>query len=73
MITATLTIDQIGNSIGFLYDPPKALNSLIQVQEINYGWDPATPSWNNARAPFENLSREWVGSIGESQQEIARY
>ncbi len=40
VITATLTLHQVGNSTGFPYDPPKALNSLIQVFDINQDWDP---------------------------------
>ena len=58
MITATLTLRQLGNASG--WDNP---NSLIQVWEINQDWDPATLSWNNAPPPIENLSRAWVGSI----------
>lgn len=63
VITATLTLHQLGNSIGFPYDPPKALNSLIQVWQINQDWDPNTLSWNNSPQPVENISRSWLGSI----------
>jgi hypothetical protein len=58
LITATLTLHQLGNASG--WDNPY---SLIQVWEINQNWDPATLSWNNAPPPIENLSRAWVGSI----------
>ena len=72
VITATLTLHQLGQSTGFDYDPPKALNSLIQIWGINQEWYPATLSWNNAPQPFENLSRAWVGSIQEHDLGIAR-
>ena len=68
VITATLTLHQLGNASG--WDNP---NSLVQVWEIKQDWDPATLSWNNAPEPFENLSRAWVGVIDESQLGIARY
>ncbi len=72
VITASLTLHQVGNSTGFPDDPPKALNSLIQVSEIHQDWDPAMLSWNNAPQPFENLSRAWVGSIDLPDVGIAR-
>jgi hypothetical protein len=72
VITSTLTLHQLGNSTGFPYDPPKALNSLIQVFQINQDWDPATLSWNNAPEPYENLSRGWIGSIEMPDLGISR-
>ena len=72
VITATLTLHQLGNSMGFADDPAKALNSLIQVWAINQDWNPTDLSWNNAPLPFENLSREWVGSIEIPDLGIAR-
>jgi hypothetical protein len=68
VITATLTLHQLGNASG--WDNP---NSLIQVWEIKQDWNPTTLSWNNAPQPFENLSRVWVGVIDESQLGLARY
>ena len=72
VISATLTLHQVGNSTGFPNDPPKALNSLIQAWEIHQDWDPNSLSWNNAPQPFENLSRAWVGSIEMPDVGIAR-
>lgn len=72
VISATLTLHQSGNSTGFPDDPPKALNSLIQVWQITQDWDPAKLSWNNAPQPVENLSQAWVGSIDMPELGIAR-
>jgi hypothetical protein len=73
VISATITVHQIGQATGPSDDPPKALNTLIQIWEINQDWDPFTLTWNNAPAPFENLSQGWVGAIDESQLGIPRY
>ena len=68
VITATLTLHQLGNASG--WDNPY---SLIQVWEINQDWNPTTLSWNNAPEFSENLSQAWVEVIDESQLGIARY
>jgi hypothetical protein len=65
VISATLTLHQSGQSTGFPYDPPEALNSLIQVSEIAQDWYKSTLTWNNGPIPIENVSQSWVGYIEE--------
>jgi hypothetical protein len=63
VVSATLTLHQSGNSTGFEWDPPEALNSLVQVMEVEQEWDEALITWNNAPLVLENLSQAWVGPI----------
>jgi hypothetical protein len=63
ILQAKLTLHQSGQATGFATDPPEAQNSLIQVFQVDQGWDEATVSWNNAPPPIENVSQAWVGSI----------
>ncbi|MGH2535867.1 MAG: DNRLRE domain-containing protein [Candidatus Promineifilaceae bacterium] len=57
IISATLTINQLGNA-GQGLSPP-AQPSWIQVHSVAESWDEATITWNNAPLAAENLLGAW--------------
>jgi hypothetical protein len=59
VISATLTLHQIGGSI-----PDQAEPSLIQVLTVGEAWDEATVTWNNAPLALENVAAVWVDPTG---------
>ena len=62
IISATLTLHQIGNSgPASNGQPPPA--SLIQVMTVAEDWNEAALTWNNAPFAMENVSRAWVQPI----------
>jgi hypothetical protein len=61
VISATLTLHLFGNAGGG--DWGNAPDSLLQVFEVDGGWNEATLSWNSAPLALENISRTWVEPI----------
>ena len=70
VVSAKLTLYQLGQAIGLPSDPPEALNSLIQASVIDQYWNEATLTWNNAPFPIENVSQTWVESLPEGEMGI---
>lgn len=70
VVSAKLTLYQLGQAIGLPSDPPEALNSLIQASVIYQDWNEATLTWNNAPIPIENVSQTWVESLPEGEMGI---
>lgn len=67
VVSARLTLYQLGQAIGLPSDPPEALTSLIQASVINQDWNEATLTWNNAPIPIENVSQTWVETLPEGE------
>jgi hypothetical protein len=67
VISATLTMHQLGQATGNPADPPIALNSLVQASLIDRDWNEATLTWNNAPVPIENVSQTWVESLVDGE------
>lgn len=61
ILSATLTLYQIGNAGGGIWGDPG--NSVVQVLTIQDPWDEITISWNNAPLAFENISMARVDPI----------
>jgi hypothetical protein len=70
VVSAILTLYQLGQATGLPTDPPEALNSLIQASVIYQDWNEATLTWNNAPMPTENVSQTWVESLADGEMGI---
>jgi len=62
ILSAQVTLHQMGNSGGGVYGPPPA--SYIQVFTVQDDWDERTLTWNNAPLSLENVSAAWVDPVG---------
>jgi hypothetical protein len=58
VVSAALTLYQIGNAGGGQWGPPA--DSFVQVLTVDQDWDERTLTWNNAPTPLENVSQTWV-------------
>jgi len=67
VVSAKLTLYQLGQATGLPTDPPEALNSLIQASIIYQDWNEGTLTWNNAPIPTENVSQTWVESLPDGE------
>jgi hypothetical protein len=57
IISATLTLHQIGNSGG----PGQSQSSLMQIMTVNVDWTSSPElTWNNAPLAAENVSQAWI-------------
>ena len=72
IVSATLSLSQSGQSTGFDWDPPQALESLLQVFLVDRTWDETALTWNNSPLVQENISQAWVGPLTMAEWGIAR-
>ena len=61
ILSAQITLHEMGNSGGGGYGPPPA--SYIQVFTVQKDWDENHLSWNNAPPALENVSAAWVDPV----------